>query len=273
MHNSIDDIEVTLFDTETTGLDPASGDRIVELAAIRFKGNERKAHFQSFINPGRRISEAAFAVNHITQEMIEGAPAREAVLPRFLEFVTGSMLLSYNAGFDLEFLNYELKLIGRQFPDDIKVLDVLKMARRTLPGLERHALWFVVQSLGIQVQQKHRAMEDVELTLSVFYRLKEKLRAKGVTDVLHFVHLFAVNPGFLRDLNAQKLAQIQEAINSGARLRLTYLSSSGAELTKREVIPKEIKLENNQPYLVGFCFLRNDERTFRVDGILHLELL
>jgi DNA polymerase III subunit alpha, Gram-positive type len=273
MPDSINEIECTIFDTETTGLDPASGDRMVEIAAVRVKGRERLAEFKSFIRPGREISQAAFAVNHISQEMLEGAPAREEVLPRFLEFIRGSVLFSYNAGFDFEFLNFELGLINKEFPQEIKVLDILKMSRRTLTGLERYALWFVAQSLGIAAPQKHRAMEDVELTLMVFCKLKERLAAKGITSVTHFAQLFSVNASFLSDLNAQKLAQIQEAMQSGARLKLQYLSSAGIELTEREVIPREIKQENNQSYLIGFCCLRNDERTFRVDGILHLELI
>jgi len=60
---------------------------------------------------------------------------------------------------------------------------------------------------------------------------------------------------------------------AGRRLKIKYLSSSGAEVTEREVIPKEIKQENGRRYLVGYCCLRNDERTFRIDGILHLEIL
>ena len=273
MDKRIDEVEFTLFDTETTGLEPSAGDRIVELAGIRFKGKEKLSTFQTLINPGRPISEAAFNVNHITQDMLNGAPRIEEVLPRFLDFIEGSHLCSYNAGFDLEFLNNELKLVGKNVSESTVVLDILKMARRITPGLERYALWFVAQSLGITVRQKHRALEDVELTLEVFHALKDKLQSKGVSDAAPFLHLFAISPGFLHNVNAQKLAEIQEAIDLGVTLKIKYLSSSGAEVTERQVIPKEIKQENNQQYLVGFCCLRNDERTFRIDNILHLEII
>jgi DNA polymerase III epsilon subunit len=273
MNRHIEDIEFTIFDTETTGLDPESGDRVVEIAAIRFKGKERVASFQKLINPHREISEAAFNVNHISQEMLKDAPDMEEVMPQFLDFISGSCLCSYNAGFDMEFLNNELTLLGRPHLEDIIIVDILKMSRRLLPGLERYALWFVAQQLGSRVKQAHRAFADVEMTLDVFYRLKDILFAKGVADFTSFSHLFTINHKLLENINAQKIAQIQEAIDLGVKLKVRYLPTTGGDLSEREVIPKEIRKENNRSYLVGYCCLRNEERTFRVDGILHLEIL
>lgn len=273
MDKSIDEIEFTIFDTETTGLEPASGDRIIEIAGIRFRGRVKIAEFQTLVNPNRPISEAAFQVNRITQDMLKDAPGIEVAMPKFLSFIQGSCLCSYNAGFDLEFLNNELKLLGKNVLEGIVVVDILKMARRLLPGLERYALMSVAQSLGFKTQQMHRAFSDVELTLGVFNKLNEILKTKGILDFTNFSNLFTINPNFLQNINAQKLARIQEAIDLGVKLKIKYLSSSGLEVTEREVIPKEIRQENNRSYLVGYCCLRNDERTFRIDGILHLEVL
>jgi DNA polymerase-3 subunit alpha (Gram-positive type) len=270
---NINEIEFTIFDTETTGLEPQSGDRIVEIAGIRFRGKERISTFQRLVNPNRPISEAAFQVNRITQEMLKDAPTIEQIMPEFLGFIKDSCLCSYNAGFDLEFLNNELKMSGQRVLEGIVVADILKMARRLLPGLERYALWFVADKLGIKTKQMHRAFSDVELTLGVFNKLKEILESKGIVDFGHFSSLFSIQPDFLRDLNATKCSQIQEAIDLGVKIKIKYLSASGLEVTEREVIPKEIKQENSRSYLVGYCCLRKDERTFRIDGILHLELL
>jgi DNA polymerase-3 subunit alpha (Gram-positive type) len=270
---NINEIEFTIFDTETTGLEPQSGDRIVEIAGIRFRGKERISTFQRLVNPNRPISEAAFQVNRITQEMLKDAPTIEQIMPEFLGFIKDSCLCSYNAGFDLEFLNNGLKMSGQRVLEGIVVADILKMARRLLPGLERYALWFVADKLGIKTKQMHRAFSDVELTLGVFNKLKEILESKGIVDFGHFSSLFSIQPDFLRDLNATKCSQIQEAIDLGVKIKIKYLSASGLEVTEREVIPKEIKQENSRSYLVGYCCLRKDERTFRIDGILHLELL
>lgn len=273
MHKKLDDVEFTIFDTETTGLAPLSGDRIVEVAAIRFKAKERIGSFQTLVNPRRQISDAAFAVNRISARMLLDAPDITEVLPKFLSFIKDSCLCSYNAGFDLGFLNNEIKLSGFPALEGIIIADILKMARRLLPGLERYALWFVAKELGFKQEQKHRALSDVELTLGVFSKLKEILEEKGIDDFMNFSGLFCVNTDFLDNINAQKIAQIQEAIGLGVKLKIKYISSSGCEVTERQVIPKEIRQENGRSYLVGHCCLRNEERTFRVDGILYLEII
>jgi DNA polymerase III epsilon subunit family exonuclease len=273
MHKNIDEVEFTIFDTETTGLETAIGDRIVEIAGIRFKGKIRLATFETLVNPNRPISLAAQMVNNITPEMLKDAPSIDKVMPEFLDFARGSCLCSYNAAFDLEFLNNELKFMGKNLPEDIVVADILKMARRLLPGLESYSLWFVADNLGIKTKQEHRALSDVELTLEVFNKLKERLQLKGISDFMDFTSLFGLNSQFLDNINNQKIAKIQEAIDLGIRLKIKYLSSSNAEVSEREVIPKEIRQEKNRQYLVGYCCLRNEERTFRIDGILHLEVL
>jgi len=290
MSRNIDEIEFTIFDTETTGLDPEGGDRIVEIAAIRFKGAQRIAAFQSLINPRRAISEAAFAVNHITPEMLLDAPVADEVIPRFLEFIQKSCVCSYNAPFDLGFLNNEIRTIVdahnkagsllTEIPFSVSglseekiALDILKMAKRLLPGMPRYALWFVAQQLGMEVEQKHRAFSDVELTLAVFFKFKEMLSQKGIADFMDFSTLFGLSSGLLDNINTQKIAKIQEALNMGARVKLKYLSSSTVAVTEREVIPREIKQERKRHYLVGYCCMRQEERSFRVDNILNIELL
>ena len=273
MHKNLEEIEFTIFDTETTGLEPESGDRIVELAAVRFKNKGRIATFQSLVNPGRPISEAAFQVNRITPDMLKDAATIDKVLPEFLGFIQNSCLCSYNAGFDLAFLNSELRLLGRTLSEGTLVVDILKMAKRLLPGLERYALWFVADKLGIKTKQHHRALADVELTLEVFNKLSEILKTKCISDFMNFLNLFGLNSDLLNDINNQKIARIQEAMDLGVRLKIKYLSSSSATVSEREVLPKEIKQERNQNYLVGHCYLRNEERSFRIDGILHLEVV
>ncbi|MDP3732427.1 MAG: exonuclease domain-containing protein [Candidatus Omnitrophota bacterium] len=273
MDKNIEEIEFTIFDTETTGLEPESGDRIVEIAGIRFKGKERIATFETLVNPHRLISAGAFAVNKITPDMLKDAPEIMDVMPKFLDFIRGSCLCSYNATFDLEFLNNELKLMGQNLPSDNAVVDILKMAKRISPALERYSLWFVADSLGIKTKQEHRAFSDVELTLGVFYKLKGMLQTKGISDFTNFLSLFGLNSQFLDEINNQKLAKIQEAIDLGVRLKIKYLSGSDASVTERDVIPKEIRQDKNKSYLVGYCCLRNDERTFRIDGILHIEVV
>ena len=193
MPKHIDEVELTIFDTETTGLDPVSGDRIVELAGLKVKGKQRLAVFDALVNPGRPISPGAFAVNKITPEMLKDVPSIEVVMPKFLDFIQGGCLCSYNAGFDLSFLNNELKLIGLPVINNIVVLDVLTMAKRLMPDLTRYALWFVADKLEVKLTQEHRALSDVEMTWEVFTKLKIICQEKGITDFADFSRLFAFN--------------------------------------------------------------------------------
>jgi len=272
MHKDIDEVEFTIFDTETTGLNWQTGDRIVEIAGLRFKGKEKIATFSSLVNPGYPVSEAAFAVNRITPQMLENAQSPKEVIPRFLEFIRGSYLSSYNAEFDLGFLNNELKLISLRTPEDMVVFDVLTMARRLMPGLSRYALWFVADKLGVKARQEHRAFSDVQMTWEVFDKLKKVCQAKGITDFSGFLGLFAFNPGLLESSNEQKASKIMECIDLKATLKIRYISTRDAQVTERRVIPKEIKQDRGHKYLVGYCCLKKEERVFRVDNILSLEI-
>ena len=178
----INDVEFTIFDTETTGLDFASGERIVEIAGVRFKGETIIAEFDSLVNSGKPVSPGAFAVNKISSQMLQTAPGAEKVIPVFLNFVANSCLASYNTEFDLGFLNNELNLLKLEAKRPTQALDILTLARNVLPGLSRYALWFVAQALEIKNDQKHRALADVELTLQVFNKLKTMVVDRGMTD-------------------------------------------------------------------------------------------
>lgn len=262
-----------IFDTETTGLDPKSGDRIVEIAALKFKAREKLGQFHSLVDPQRQISPRAFEVNQISEAMLKDAPKMEKVLPGFLDFIKGSCLCSYNMPFDLGFLNNELALAEQKPLEVPELVDILTMSRRLLPKLERHALWFVAKALGIESQQEHRAFSDVQLTWEVFQQLKVMLREKGISEFSNFLHLFGASQKLLNSANEQKIARIEEAIELGLKLKIKYFSRSAAQVSEREVIPKEIKIDQKQAYLTGFCLLKGEERTFRVDSILDLEII
>ncbi len=295
MLKNINEIEFSVFDLETTGLTPESGDRIVEIAAVRLRHKHKHKHkqrlevFQSLVNPGeRRISPAAFVVNQITPEMLKDAPDISEVMPSFLDFISESCLAAYNAPFDFAFLSSESNLINCRLPERLQIVDILIMAKRMLPGLGSYSLGFVAKTLGIDSLQKHRALSDAQLAAEVFNRLNSTLIGKGVVDFEQFVSLFGLNSQLLDNINSAKIAQIQRALDLGVSLKIRYLSGAGAKLTEREVIPKAIIQKGGAirdyratekeydvskgVYLVGFCNLRRQERTFRIDNILNLEI-
>jgi DNA polymerase III subunit epsilon len=163
--------DFVIFDVETTGLSPAYGDRVVEIAALRIRDFKPVAKFHSLVDPEREISYGAYLVNGITQEMLSGAPQGFEVFPDFLRFADDACLVGHNVRFDLNFLTYELSRLDLSLERTTHIIDTMRMARRFLPHLGRYSLLWVSQALGIDMKQQHRALADVELTFEVFKRL------------------------------------------------------------------------------------------------------
>jgi len=189
--------EFVIFDVETTGLSPVDGDRIIEIAAVRVKGAQVVDQFYSLVNPQRSIPSQASQVNNITDDMVTRAPVAIDVLPQMIHFIGGACVAGHNVRFDLNFLCYELALIGRKLNDQTPAVDTLKMARDLLPYLSNHKLAYLARSLGVVVDQTHRAMADVQITVAVFLRLMEMAGDKDLQNVSVFLNQFGVEkPNF-----------------------------------------------------------------------------
>ncbi len=182
MARSIREMEYVVFDVETTGLSVLGGDRIIEIAGMKIKDSKKIDDFHALINPERDIPPAASRVNGITSEMVEGAATASEALPKFLDFIGEACLVGHNIKFDLDFLCYQLALLGKRINTRVPTLDTLKMARTLAPGLQRYKLWFVAQSFGIEIGELHRAMADVELTAAVLNKLLELAEVDKVDD-------------------------------------------------------------------------------------------
>jgi DNA polymerase-3 subunit epsilon len=161
-----------VLDTETTGLDPRSGHRIIEVACIemvnrRFTGH----HLHKYINPERQIDEGAQAVHGITLEFLADKPKFADIVDEFLEFINGAELIIHNAPFDIGFLNAELDRLGRVPVGTIcnGVIDTLKMAKELHPG-KRNSLDALCERYEIDNSSRtlHGALLDTELLADVF---------------------------------------------------------------------------------------------------------
>lgn len=173
-------MEYVIIDVETTGLSPAEGDRIVEIGAVKFKNGVIIDSLESFINPERDIPIQAQRVNNITPDMLTGAPTAAEFLPKVIDFAGGACLVGHNVKFDLDFVCFQLALIGRRLNADLPSVDTLKMARYFLPHLKSHRLTIVASVLGVKVQDAHRALADVELTAHVFNRFLDLACRQGM---------------------------------------------------------------------------------------------
>ncbi len=189
---NIAETEFVVFDVETTGLSPKSGDRIVEIGAVKVKGKTIIGTFESFVNPKRDLPLEAQRINNITPEMVADAPLSEQILPEFLHFVGGACLAGHNVKFDLEFICCELALLNRKLKEETPAFDTLVMARKLMPHLTNHKLSTVARSFGVTIQETHRALADVHLTVAVLYHLINLAQKQQIEKFQQLVKEYSV---------------------------------------------------------------------------------
>ncbi|MBF0629120.1 MAG: DNA polymerase III subunit epsilon [Magnetococcales bacterium] len=157
------------LDTETTGLSPAKGDRIVELGCVELVQLRKGRTRQWFINPERSIPAEATRIHGITDEQVAGAPIFQGIVEEFLEFIGQDGLVIHNASFDLGFLNAELARIKRPPLEAGRVIDTLALSRRRYPGAKSD-LDSLCKRLKIDNTRRkfHGALLDAELLAEVY---------------------------------------------------------------------------------------------------------
>lgn len=160
------------LDTETTGLFPAQGHRIIEIAAIEVINRRvTKNHFHVYVNPEREIDQGAQEVHGITLEFLQDKPAFAEIVDEFLDFINGAEVVIHNAPFDIGFLNTELGRIDRLNVEHTcaGIIDTLKMAKDMRPG-QRNSLDALCRHFGIDNSKRtlHGALLDAELLAEVY---------------------------------------------------------------------------------------------------------
>lgn len=161
-----------VLDTETTGLDPKKGHRIIEIAAIVLEGRKvSKQHFHHYLDPEREVDEDAARVHGFTWDMLKGRAKFADIATSFLEFVDGAELMAHNAPFDMSFINNELRLLGLP-PLQNPVVDTLKMAREMNPG-KKNGLDALCSRYDIDNTHRtlHGALLDTELLAEVYFAM------------------------------------------------------------------------------------------------------
>lgn len=263
----IDEIDYTVLDVETTGLYPYAGDRICEVGAIRVDASGKVSTFQELIDPERDISPGAFAVNRITSEMLAGKPTVDKVMPRFFDFLKGSVLVAYNAGFDLGFLECALGS-KRGALEDFKTIDVLKLARKLFPEIGKYRLSHVAMTLGINTEGEHRALADAIMTQKLFEKEKEILKAKNIFSLEEISEPTKCRYDYREEGYGELIDIFQDAIVKNETLNIVYKSTWDNSVTSRNITPIEIKHGYDKTYLTAYCHLRKGERNFRLDCII-----
>ena len=184
------------LDTETTGLYPAQGHRIIEIAAIEVVNRRVTSnHFHQYLNPDREIDPAAQEVHGLTLEFLQDMPRFADVADEFIDFISHAELVIHNAPFDVGFLNMELGKIEKQSIEKVtgKITDTLKMAKDSRPG-QRNNLDALCRHFGINNSKRtlHGALLDAELLAEVYMAMtrgQESLMMDLVESEMHMGNL------------------------------------------------------------------------------------
>ncbi|UFX98338.1 DNA polymerase III subunit epsilon [Candidatus Gromoviella agglomerans] len=161
-----------VLDTETTGLSPSNGDRIIEIGCVEvINFVPTSKHYHTYINPMKTVSEKAFEIHGLSNDFLAKFPKFEEICQDFLDFVGSSDIIAHNAQFDINFINNELKLINKS-PLNNKVIDTLDIARQKFPGsklnLDALCTRFLINNSS---REKHGALIDAQLLSSVYLEL------------------------------------------------------------------------------------------------------
>ena len=162
-----------VFDTETTGLNPVGGDRIVEIGCVEvYNRIETGRHFHAYFNPGRAMPFEAEAIHGLTNVFLSDKPFFDERADDLLEFLEDSPLVAHNASFDFGFLNFELERAGRPPVSTSRMVDTLTLARTRHPGA-KHSLDALCMRFGIDRSHrvKHGALLDAQLLAQVYVEL------------------------------------------------------------------------------------------------------
>jgi len=174
------DLTYVVFDTETTGLHPSQGDRIVSIAGVRIVNGRILSGegFNRIVHPGRPIPAESVRFHGITDEMVKDKPPAEVVLPQFRAYAADAVLVAHNAAFDLKFLRMDEAAMGICF--DNPVLDTMILSN-FLDGPDAgHSLDAICERQGIVITDRHTALGDAMVTAAVLLRQIEALEARGI---------------------------------------------------------------------------------------------
>ena len=248
LDKNIEEFDLVFIDLETTGLDVVTGDTICEIGAFKVKDRKVIDRFHSLINPKRPVPQQAYQVHKISDEELKNAPFFEDIVDKLMLFLDGSVVCAYNIGFDLGFINYQLKKMERP-PIDLPAVDILSMARDilTLPryNLETTARHFDIDCSG----NLHRALGDAAIACKVFFKLVDMLKEKKIDKLSQLLPLYGFANEIFQCCEDKKTALIKDAIGRILTLKMKFFSKENT-IEEERIIPLRLLQEGKYYYLL-----------------------
>ncbi len=260
--------DFVVFDIETTGLDK-NKEEITEIGAVKISGGEIVDHFSTFVNPGKPIPERIVELTGISDETVAGAPTIEEVLPKFLEFCKGTVLVAQNAKFDTGFIKLACERQGFDF--SFPYMDTLILARCLHPELPNHKLDTLSRHYGVVLKNHHRAVDDAAATADVFLAMMGELAELGVIEYSELNERFDIRDAakknrahhiILLAKNKQGIRNIYEMV-SASHLKYFFRTPR---------IPRSLLEEKREGLIIGSACEAGELFSALVDGASDEEL-
>ncbi len=242
------DADYVVFDIETTGFS-SEKNNIIEIGAVKIQNGKITDRFSSYVNPREPIPFRIEQLTGINDTMVADAPVIEEVLPQFLAFCEGSVLVAHNADFDIGFIRVAAIRQGLGF--DYTYLDTVALARVMLPGLAKYKLDHVAKALGVSLENHHRAVDDAGATAEIFEKFIEMLRQQGVTGLDEVNALGEDSPEAVRKLPSYHAIVL--AKNDVGRVNLYKLISESHlnYFNRRPKVPKSLIMKYREGLILG----------------------
>jgi len=237
-----------VFDIETTGFSPVKN-KIIEIGAVRVSEGKIVDRFSTFVNPEVPIPFEIEQLTGINDGMVLDAPTIETVLPQFLKFCEGAVMVAHNASFDISFMKENARRQGLTF--EPTVLDTVSLARVLLPNLNRFKLDTVAKELKISLANHHRAVDDAGATAEIFVRFIAMLKERDIYDLTKLNELSKMTVEMIRKMPTYHIIIL--AKNDVGRINL-YRLVSDSNLTyfaKRPRIPKSLLSQYREGLILG----------------------
>ncbi len=240
--------DFVVFDIETTGFSPARN-RIIEIGAVKVSEGKIVDRFSTFVDPLTPIPFEIEKLTGITDDMVMGAEQIDTVLPQFMAFCEGCILVAHNAQFDMSFIMENCDRLG--ISHDFTYVDTVGIARVFLPGQKKHTLDAVAKTLGVSLQNHHRAVDDAEATAEIFVKLIVMMEKEGITTLSQINERGKASPDIIKKLPTYHAIIL--AKNNVGRMNL-YRLVSESHLTyfaRRPRIPKSLLSQYREGLILG----------------------
>ena len=258
-----------VFDIETTGFSPIHN-RIIEIGAVKVANGEILDRFSTFVNPDVPIPYRIEKLTSINDSMVMDAPMIDVILPRFLEFCEGCVLVAHNANFDMSFILENAKRQG--IKTDITYVDTVGIARMLLPNQAKHTLDAVAKTLNVSLENHHRAVDDAECTAEIFIKLCKMLLEKGADTLAKVNAMGESNPDIIKKMGTYHAIILAQ--NNIGRMNL-YRLISESHLTyynRRPRVPKSLFVKYREGLLLGSACEAGELYRALLDGASDTEI-